>query len=226
MEEPSYLKPSLQKALTCPLCNSSREFRNLFGETFGAGPYGNVVFEIYRCATCGPGITDRVPPEGLYESRASFDFPGDDSGVAAVLKRMVANRDVRSFVGRVELGHCILDYDCGNGAFALSMRRVFPKSIVWATECHAEGPPSTHGPFDFVLCGHVLEHTYSPVEFLRRMNDLMSPGSVLMLEVPNLKAPLRKIFGKYWDGYYVPYHPVHFSGRALRQTVITTGYVP
>jgi SAM-dependent methyltransferase len=244
----SYSKPEIKNALTCPLCNSGRKFWDLNAETFGAGPYGRVLFSIYRCRECGIGITDPVPPEGdshlLYEDRGSFDFQGDDSSLAAVLKRMVANRDVRAFVGGVQL-RCLasnmLDYACGNGAFALSMRRVFPNSIVWATDYHTETPPMlkgsdiryaaygdlpAHGPFDFILCRHVLEHTYNPQEFLRGMNDLMSPGGVLMIEVPNLQAPLRRVFGKYWDGYYVPYHPIHFSCAALRRAVVNAGFVP
>ncbi len=81
-------------------------------------------------------------------------------------------------------------------------------------------------PFDLVLCRHVLEHTYNPVEFLKGVHDLMRPGGVLLLEVPNLDAPLRRLFGKYWDGYYVPYHPIHFSSAALQRVAVNAGFVP
>jgi SAM-dependent methyltransferase len=244
----SYSKPKLQSALNCPLCNSGREFWDLNAETFGAGPYRKDLFSIYRCRRCGIGITDPIPQEGdshqLYEDRTSCDFQGADSSVVAELKRMVANRDVHAFVSGVQLHDPVsrmLDYACGNGAFALSMQRVFPNSTVWAADYHTKAPPMlkgsdicystygdlpAHGPFDFVLCRHVLEHTYNPQEFLRSMGDLMSPGGVLMIEVPNLHAPLRRVFGKYWDGYYVPYHPIHFSGTALCQAVVNAGFVP
>jgi SAM-dependent methyltransferase len=244
----SYSKPVLKSALVCPLCNSGRAFWDLKAETFGAGPYRRDLFSIYRCRECGIGITDPVPPEAeshlLYANRSSSDFQGNDSSVAAVLKRIVANRDVRAFVGAVQLRHPvskILDYACGNGTFALSMRRVFPNSIVWATDYHTEAPPMlrgsdisyatygdlpAHGPFDFILCRHILEHTYNPIEFLRGIGDLMSPGGALMIEVPNLQAPLRRVFGKYWDAYYAPYHPIHFSGAALHRAVVNAGFVP
>ena len=82
-----------------------------------------------------------------------------------------------------------------------------------------------NGPFDVVLCRHVLEHTYDPVKFLRGVGDLISPDGVLIIEVPNLQAPLRKIFGKHWDGYYVPYHPVHFSAEALHEAIVSAGFI-
>src|SRR5208282_4015239 len=118
---------------------------------------------------------------------------------------------------------------------ALSMRRTFPENAVWATDFHTQTPPMlkgtginyatyrdlpAHGPFDLILCRHVLEHTYNPLTFLRGVRDLMNSGGVLVIEVPNLQAPLRRVFGKRWDGYYVPFHPIHFSAAALRQAAV------
>lgn len=57
------------------------------------------------------------------------------------------------------------------------------------------------------------------------MFNLMSPGGVLMIEVPNFHAPLRKVFGKYWDGNYVPFHPIHFSRAALHRADANAGFV-
>jgi SAM-dependent methyltransferase len=241
-------KPALKKALLCPLCNSGRDRWELDCKTFGAGPYERDLFAIYRCR-CGIGITDPVPPEDqshlLYEDRGSCDFQGDDTAIAAALKRWVTARDVQAFVGGAQLSRQtaprMLDYACGNGAFAFSMRRLFPDAKVSAADYHDEAPPMLRGsdvtyssyknlpalePFDFILCRHVLEHTYKPLDFLRTMGALMSPNGVLMIEVPNLRAPLRRVFGKHWDGYYVPYHPIHFSRTALRQAVIDACLVP
>ena len=241
-------RPGMTPALTCPLCNSGRSSWELSAVTYGAGPFERELFSIYRCRSCGIGITDPVPSEAeshvLYEDRTSSDFQGDNSSVAAALKNAVADRDVRALVASAQLRqptHKILDYACGNGAFALSLQRAFPDTAVWATDYHQEAPPMlngrdvnyapyadlpAHGPFDLILCRHVLEHTYDPVKFLQGIRDLLSAGGVLIIEVPNLDAPLRRIFGKYWDGYYVPYHPIHFSKSALHQVAVESGLVP
>jgi len=180
----------------------------------------------------------------LYEDRTSCDFQPNDSWLARALKRIAAERDVRALVDVAPLrqpASRMLDFACGNGAFAAAMGTLFPRSAVWATDFHIEAPPMlkntdihyaayrdlpAHGPFDLILCRHVLEHTYNPLAFFRSVGDLMNPGGILVIEVPNLQAPLRRLFGKYWDGYYVPYHPIHFSAAALRQAAVSAGLVP
>ncbi len=217
-------------------------------QTFGAGPFEKDLFSVHRCRECGIGITNPVPTEAdsvlLYEERVSDDFQGDDTSWTSALKSAAGDRDVRAFVQGARMDNPtpkMLDYACGNGAFALSMRRVFPQSEVWATDYHSEPPEmlkasevsyasyanlAANGPFDVVLCRHVLEHTYDPIKFLRGVGDLIGAGGVLIIEVPNLLAPLRKVFGRHWDGYYAPYHPIHFSAAALRQAVTKAGFIP
>jgi len=245
---PESPKPRLAHPSLCPLCRSSRDSWDLDAVMFGSGPFERELFSIYRCRVCAIGITDPVPSEEesrlLYEDRSSLDFQPDDSSLAATLKRAMADHDVRKLVSAARPKRPqprILDYACGNGAFALSLQRTFPGGAVWATDYHEQAPPMlggtqiqyapygdlpAHGPFDLILCRHVLEHTYDPVKFLAGVGDLMSPGGVLLIEVPNLEAPLRKVFGKYWDGYYVPYHPIHFSRPALHQAAANAGLVP
>lgn len=240
--------PELIHLQDCPLCKASRGCWELDAATYGAGPFERELFSIYRCRGCGIGITDPVPPESeshlLYEDRTSSDFQADNSSFATTVKNAVADRDLRTMLGNARLRQPvkkILDYACGNGAFALSLRRAFPESAVWATDYHEAAPAMiegkdvayssyaglpAHAPFDLVLCRHVLEHTYDPVTFLKGIRDLMSPEGVLLVEVPNLEAPLRSLFGKYWDGYYVPYHPIHFSRAALHQASREAGLVP
>jgi SAM-dependent methyltransferase len=52
-----------------------------------------------------------------------------------------------------------------------------------------EDLPAKVGPFDVVYSSHVIEHTPSPADFLRRVNRLLKPGGLLHLEVPNLGRP-------------------------------------
>jgi SAM-dependent methyltransferase len=235
-------------ALRCPLCATGRDSWVLDVTTLGSGPFEQDLFSIYRCQNCGIGITDPLPSEEcsslLYEDRTSLDFQPGDSSIARALKNAIADHDIRTLIVNAQLSQpakTVLDYACGNGAFALAMRRTLRGSTVWAADYHVEAPAMLKdsginyapyselpacAPFDLVLCRHVLEHTYHPVKFLENIRDLMSPGGVLLIEVPNLEAPLRGVFGKYWDGYYAPYHPIHFSHGALRYAATSAGLVP
>jgi 2-polyprenyl-3-methyl-5-hydroxy-6-metoxy-1,4-benzoquinol methylase len=239
--------PKLSEAVRCPLCNSGKADWDLKAQTLGAGLFEGELFSVYRCRVCQIGITDPVPAEDesklLYEERTSNDFQVDDNALTSSLKDIAADRDVRTFLRHARLRHStpkMLDYACGNGSFALAMRRVFPDNSVYATDYHADAPAMLRGsevryvgyaglseqaPFDFILCRHVLEHTYDPVGFLSSLAALISADGVLMIEVPNLEAPLARAFGKHWDGYYAPYHPIHFSATALERSVTLAGFV-
>tara|TARA_B100001093_G_scaffold387664_1_gene373689 strand:- start:2573 stop:3343 length:771 start_codon:yes stop_codon:yes gene_type:complete len=52
-------------------------------------------------------------------------------------------------------------------------------------------------PFDVVWCHNVMQHIYSPVEFLGKVNRAMSMGSMLYLCVPSTVSVYHKRFQNY-----------------------------
>ncbi len=48
--------------------------------------------------------------------------------------------------------------------------------------------PDEHGPFDTIVCIETLEHVNEPERLLRVLRDLLVPGGVLVLTVPNDRA--------------------------------------
>ena len=80
--------------------------------------------------------------------------------------------------------------------------------------------------WDVILCRHVLEHSYDPIEMLLELKGLLRPKGFLLIEVPALDAKVAAVFlpESYWDGYYVPFHPIHFTRKSLRTTMETAGY--
>ena len=212
-----------------------------FSEAFGAAPYEHDTFSILRCSACGMGLTSPIPsPESsylLYANRTSMDFQPGDPKLVEAIKDFFARRDARKFVRESRAPRSVLDYACGNGAFARALRQILPEATVWAADYH-EAPPagvsgdtyipysqlSEHlGKFDLILARHVLEHTYDPTEFLSYLRSLLSESGVLVIEVPSLDTSLRLVFGKRWDGYYVPYHPLHFTKQSLAMAIEAAG---
>lgn len=211
-------------------------------ETFGAGPFAGVLFEIRRCLTCGLGVTSPLPsPEdarALYADRSSDDFQPDDPPAVASLKRRFAERDAARLARYATGATEVLDFSCGNGAFVRALSRALPSARVWGSDVHEEPPPGVpedrYVPFDalermpgrfgLILARHVLEHTYDPVRSLEGLHRLASPGGVLAIEVPSFETPLRRLFGRRWDGYYVPYHPLHFTRGSLRLALEAAGF--
>ena len=210
----------------------------------GSGAFADRTFAIDECCECGLGVTRPIPTEDtaylLYQTRQSTDFQPGDSRLVWRLKAFAARRDVRAFCRGVEIrGDArMLDFGSGNGAFVEAMQDVFPRARVMGTDRHLSPPAAIRpgqyvsyrrldelrGQCSFVLCRHVLEHAYDPAKMLGQVRDLLEPGGVVALEVPSLETKVKFIFGRFWDGYYVPYHPLHFTRRSLRVVVETAGF--
>jgi 2-polyprenyl-3-methyl-5-hydroxy-6-metoxy-1,4-benzoquinol methylase len=98
----------------------------------------------------------------------------------------------------------ILDIGCGKGAFLRSFLDHRPGWQCVGIEPSREeaelarrgGQIEVHegmlgaialppGSFDLVSIMHVFEHVTRPIETLRQMHDLLKPGGVLFIEVPN-----------------------------------------
>jgi SAM-dependent methyltransferase len=109
------------------------------------------------------------------------------------------------------------------------MHEVFPNVQVIGSDLHTSPPPmlttcnyvqysrlsDMQNCFDLILCRHVLEHSYDPVGLVAQLASHLKPGGVLAVEVPSLETKVKSLFGKYWDGYYAPFHTVHFCRDSL-----------
>ncbi len=230
---------------SCPLASvHGQSTLRKIAEAFGAGTYQDRIFEILECQQCGLGLTSPLPAPGeaaaLYADRTSNDFQPGDSGPVAALKGFFAKRDAAHFAKYSSPPQTILDYACGNGAFTIALSQLFPSAGVFGSDFHQAAPaglpagahtyvshaklPEQKGRFDLIVARHVLEHTYAPIDFLRSLWELNAAAGVVALEVPSLETPWRRIFGKHWDNYYAPYHPLHFTRRSLALAVEAAGY--
>lgn len=222
---------------SCPLGCRSGKIK--LCETYGSGRFESELFTIWQCEHCGLGFTDPIPTEEtshlLYETRESNDFQPNDSKLVSTLKALAARRDARKFCRDADRRGRILDYGCGNGAFVRAIQQVLPEAHVLGTDQHPTAPSLLNGQtylpysrladekFDFILCRHVLEHTYGPAGFLRLLRSMLSPNGILAIEVPSLETAVKNLFGKRWDGYYAPFHPLHFTRKSLATVVRATG---
>lgn len=75
--------------------------------------------------------------------------------------------------------------------------------------------------FDLLIMCHVLEHIESPILALRAARQLLRPGGVLYVAVPNRLAWAARLPG--WTGYQ-PYHVQYFSATSLRRVMEAAGF--
>lgn len=78
--------------------------------------------------------------------------------------------------------------------------------------------------FDCIVCSHVLEHVYDPVEMLNLLMGKLSSNGVLLLSLPNSQSYVREKFGENWRGLEAPRHIAIPSLSWLREYLISKGY--
>ncbi|MBT3628186.1 MAG: class I SAM-dependent methyltransferase [Rhodospirillaceae bacterium] len=139
-----------------------------------------------------------------------------------------AHSDIRS----------LLDIGCGYGFFLRHVKSVVP--TVSGVEIDLEAAqyarrrfdlPVSHmpierydskAPLDCMVMCDVLEHLHKPDYALRRCRDMLAPGGIVFLQVPN-HVGFRLPRGHSWG---LPHHIWQFNPKSLRRLVESCGLIP
>jgi 2-polyprenyl-3-methyl-5-hydroxy-6-metoxy-1,4-benzoquinol methylase len=219
----------------CPGCGARGSTR-----LFGVGRDHSLV----DCPACA--LVWTLPP--LPEEEVASAYPPEYYGVRnqrfrAALERLIPvfrrrrGRVIESFVPRGRL----LDVGCGRGVLPQFLRsRGWEVAGVELTETAAQHArdvlgipvfvgdflkcPYGPGSFDALVLWHVLEHLSRPGEALRKCHELLRPGGLLVVAVPNFSSLQAAIGGPYWFHLDVPRHYVHFRLKTLRAALEAAGF--
>jgi ADP-heptose:LPS heptosyltransferase/SAM-dependent methyltransferase len=71
--------------------------------------------------------------------------------------------------------------------------------------------------FDVVALTNAVEHLQNPLLVLRRLRQVLRPGGLLVLNLPNLDSAHADLFGPTWGHWQVPYHRTLMGRRALKR---------
>jgi 2-polyprenyl-3-methyl-5-hydroxy-6-metoxy-1,4-benzoquinol methylase len=82
------------------------------------------------------------------------------------------------------------------------------------------------GKYDVICAWHVLEHLPQPREALARMADLLLPGSVVLLEVPNVGSVLGRRDGETWARLFASHHVSQFDPVSMGTLLRGGGFEP
>ena len=185
-------------------------------------------FRIVRCTTCGLAQT-----QGVDDATVQYPpFDQRDTVVVRALRAITEQllRERRALVVRRKPGGRLLDFGCGNGAFARTMARagydvvgIEPFSLgravtepglrLWNAplrECRDE-----LGVFDVITLWQVLEHVRNPAMLLDSLLEHLRPDGVMIVSVPNFASWQSHFFGPSWFHLDPPRHLSHFDRASL-----------
>lgn len=78
--------------------------------------------------------------------------------------------------------------------------------------------------FDAVVFFHVFEHIYEPVQILNLVHKLLNDKGKVFIILPNSGSLEARIFGKYWLGFDVPRHVVHYDKKTIIKMLEKAGF--
>ena len=78
--------------------------------------------------------------------------------------------------------------------------------------------------YDVVVLSNVIEHLLDPKAMLNHVNRILKAGGEIWTSCPNVNSWQRKLFGRYWINWHVPFHIVHFSQKNLTNILKETGF--
>ncbi len=213
--------------LKCNACGG--ELRTRFGSVID--PQLRETFAIVACEVCGLGHT-APQPDNLNRYYGST-YHGGRHGLTARYCARRRLRLVKSMTG-ASLGGRLLDVGCGDGTFLLAARD--SGWVVMGTEVNTAIPCAagldvrqsldqvqTNGPFDCITLWHSLEHLRDPRATLKQLADLLTPGGLLVVAVPDAEGLQARVFGSSWFHLDVPRHLYHFGDRSLTRLLNDAG---
>ena len=230
----------------CPMCGANAG-RLLF-EGHDLLHHGEGTFTLNTCRTCGhiyqnprPSIEQigcYYPQNYMPFLKAIEDEPNWWKRLDRRYGRSRRCQAVHKAAG--EVGR-LLDVGCATGIFLDGMRTLgwqvagvepTASAVEYARtrfaldvfEGRLEEAPFADHSFDVITLWDVLEHVHEPKQVLAKIHQLLRPGGLLVMSLPNPDSIEARLLGPYWAGWDLPRHLNLFRPRQLRQHLPQMGF--
>lgn len=218
---------------------------DLFDDRYGA-PGRHTV---YRCQSCGFGRTyPGLKPEEIGQFYARY-YPLAKLSPEAVSRQARVRPRLQAWLAgtnntahwHIKPGEKVLDIGSAAGVSLLEIKQLggepygvepdpgaaqLAKTL--GLPVHSgfiEDQPFGAEQFDVITASQVIEHTPDPRAFLAAVARRLRNDGQVILSFPNLDAFYRKIFGRRWLHWHVPYHYNFFTRRSFELLAELSGLV-
>ncbi len=167
-----------------------------------------------------------------YESEKYISHTDNNKGVFSFLyqtvKKWSLQKKVRLILSHNSQAGSLLDVGAGTGEFLKAAKEkswkvtgVEPNqnAVALAQEkgivLYPELKDLINQKFDVITLWHVLEHISNLEEVVKELSELLKPGGILVIAVPNYNSYDAKHYKEFWAAYDTPRHLWHFSKNAI-----------
>jgi hypothetical protein len=114
----------------------------------------------------------------------------------------------------------VLDVGAGDGALLDALAEKGRSSLglerdSTRPDMRAGDLTSVDGEWAAIVFWHSLEHLPNPGEELERAVNMLAPGGILVIAVPNASSVQARVFGDQWLALDLPRHLVHLPAEGL-----------
>jgi len=232
----------------CPFCKSKKNKQLFVGKDY---LFSQENFTVVKCASCGLLFTNpRVKENQISSYYYSGYSPYKEVRQQTILEKIKnkvgqffgnPHREILQILRSIE-AKTVLEIGPGNGnllyflkenGFEVAgveidktcVKRIREKGICcYLGDLNETISEIGSKKFDAVILFHVFEHLYHPKETLKKIYDLLSEIGLIYISLPNSSSLEAKLFGKYWRGFDLPRHIVHYDVNSITKILLQMGY--
>ncbi len=230
----------------CPICASEQiSFR--FNGFTNRNRADGMIWPVFSCQECDHGFVNPQPGPHVLDRYYSVDYEpyterhSADEADDAIIREARRSGEFRHIP--IPTGKRVLDFGCGGGFFlsicqklGADVQGIEPSvhgAAVTAGQAipvfngHLEDYLSAHGTerFDVITSNHVIEHVPDPVAALRGLKQLLAPGGMIIIAVPNARSMFANALGAEWYSVDLPFHIHQFCSQSLAKAAGLAGLV-
>ena len=188
----------------CKICNSTK-LQSLLKKTINIAKIGNVIFSIVICKSCGFIFQNPSPPQKkindfyknnyTYSSRIKKKFRVSKKIILGVKDQVETSREF------INQNSKILQIGSSQGYTLSQFKKISKNTLGIEPSFYSSKFANSmkiktinnffenvykkiQTKFDFVILTHVLEHIKDPVNFLKKIKEIMKTDGKLLIEVP------------------------------------------
>jgi len=201
--------------------------------------FGSALGDIVRCPDCGHMQVDPMPDEtmlaGAYAQAQSEAYIEEESG-----QRETARRALERIEAHAARRGAILDLGCWVGFLLAEARERGWRTVGVEPSEFGSGyardrlglevltgdlftAELERASFEAVVLGDVIEHLVSPADALARIRELLAPGGVVWLAVPDAGSAVARALGRRWWSV-LPTHVQYFTRGSLTTLLARSGF--
>ncbi len=235
------MTPSTDTPRHCPYCDAHHSSK--LYETLDM--YGNE-FSVHQCRECNTVFLSPYPtPQQLEQAYSASYYGEQEQKFTSLVERVVdyfRKQRAKTISHYIPASAKVLDIGCGNGRFLHHLlklgnyeahgielpgkaaeRAAKVKGLV-LKEGKLQPNDFSDAFFDAVTMFHVIEHLDQPRETLQTIGQIVKPGGIAYISMPNIDSWQSRLFKGKWLHLDPPRHVFFLSPQHLKHEMQRLGF--